>query len=227
MWWGTVEHYGIPLMSRGARIAGAIALWPGALIVGLDLTSNNDDADEQNAVEAAVGETTTTESVTVVEASLVDGQFSVSGPVPNEATAAAIAESAAIVDRSAFVNNLVVDPSAVAQPWLQGTPQAVTLLPIIGQGTMRGRDPGVAVNGSAPSEAAPATFAGAVEQTLGAAPDLSGVAITNLGFPSFNARRQGDQLVLSGQLANQQLRRTSSGPHEPCTARRPSLTRLR
>ncbi len=231
-------------MSRGARIAGAIALWIGALAIGLYFTSNNDSDPEGPGAELAApttaavaesttaapvatpttpAETTTTaapttttappettttitaapvETTVLVEASLVDGQFSVGGVVPDQAVADQILGAAAIVYGPDFASDLTVDPEIETPEWLAGAPRAVGLLPIIGQGSIRADSAGVTASGTSPNAEALAAFEGAVTATLGVAPETSQIEITDLGFPSFNARRTGDGLVLTGELAN-------------------------
>jgi outer membrane protein OmpA-like peptidoglycan-associated protein len=242
-------------MSRSARVAGAIALWIGALAIGLYFTSSNDSDPEGPAADVAAqtseavtettaaapvttpttpAETTTTtttpettttttapETTTtttapaataaVVEASLVDGSFSVTGVVPNQAIADQILGAAGIVYGPEFTSDLVVDPEVEAPDWLAGAPRAVGLLPIIGQGSIRVDAAGVTLSGTSPNAEALTALEGAVAATLGVEPDSSGIEVTNLGFPTFNARRTSDQLVLTGALANDAVKSSIVG----------------
>lgn len=236
-------------MSRGARIAGVLALWFGALAVGLYFTSTNggNDAEGQSpdiaavattiaddgssdtavttptaapetsttAVTTTVPQTTTTQAPATttttpagarVEATLTQGQFSLDGVVPDETTAQQLVAAASIVYGEQFADNLSVDSQVAAQPWLAGASQAITFLPIIGDGTITFDASGVSASGTSPNEAALGAFSGALEAVLGAPANVGEVTITNLGFPSFNARRQGDTIVLSGALANEEIK---------------------
>lgn len=235
-------------MSRSARVAGAMALWLGALIVGLYFTSNNDTADPEGpapGLAAATTEvvaattttvpsttteavpstttstttTTTTEPATTttttgspeavgasIEATLANGRFSVSGVVPDEALAEQILGSVAIVYGPDVASSIVVDPEVDAEEWLPGVPRAVGLLPIIGEGTIEADATGVHVSGRSPNADALGVFESGLTAALGVAPDTSQIEITNLGFPSFNARRTGGELVLSGVLAHESVK---------------------
>jgi len=229
---------------RGARIAGGVALWLGALIVGFYFsTGSNGDTDGETPPELAGGIVTTTTVPAVVTtptapppiattttlvvtppatapptvttttaplgdtaavvASLDNGVFSLSGVVPDEAMAQRLAAAAGIVYGPNTANNLVIAPDVAAPPWLEGAPRAITLLPIIGAGSMTIDDTGAEVTGTAPNEPALAAFQQGVAAALSGAQVTTHVTVTNLGFPRFNARRIGDTLVLSGELASE------------------------
>ncbi len=235
-------------MSRGARIAGAVALWLGALVIGLYFTFNSgsgdpDDVDAGLAAATTAAETTTsapavttptaapettttalpdTTTTTVppattttttaaptgtqLAASLSEGRFSLAGIVPDEATVESLVQAATVVYGDAIDADLSVDPEAAAPPWLAQAPQAITLLPIIGTGMISANAGGVAVSGSSPNADALTAFETALEATLGVDADVAAVEITERGFPSFNARRQGDSLVLSGVLGSRNVK---------------------
>lgn len=235
-------------MTRGARVAGAVALWLGALVIGLYFTSNSssgdpDDIDAGLAAATTAAETTTsapavttptaaaettttappdtttttTPSATTttttppptgaqLAASLSEGRFSLAGTVPDEATLESLVQAATVVYGDAFDAELSVDPEAATPSWLAQAPRAITLLPIIGTGTISADAAGVTVTGSSPNEGALTAFETALESTLGVDADVAGVQITNRGFPSFNARRQGDSLVLSGVLGSDMVK---------------------
>lgn len=154
--------------------------------------------------------TTTTTTTTplqtdgaMVVATLENGQFMLSGVVPDLETKGSIEGAARTVYLGGFESSLEIAADAEAPEWFTSAPQAVTLLPIIGNGTITLAQQGAAVTGSAPSSQAAAVFVGALESVLGVDIANPAIDITSAGFPDFNARRLGDTITLTGTFANQ------------------------
>jgi len=138
-----------------------------------------------------------------LEASLSDGQFSLHGRIPSSELEAGLIQSTSLVYGPTAEVNVEVDDTVVPAPWLAGAPQGVALLPVIGSGTIGVSNDGVVVNGISPNEAQYAAFEQAARATFGVDTLVSGVEIAGLGYPSFNTRRIGESVVVTGQLANE------------------------
>ena len=232
-------------MNRNARIAGGIALWLGALIIGFYFSTGSGGSDpDREALEAlaatatsttaaveagptttsttqpppttTVATTTTTTSppttttttqpptpTTELVATLDGGRFSLSGVVPDEAAAQRLITSAGIVYGPDIAADLEITPDVEVAPWFDGAARTITLLPMIGQGSITITADGVSVSGTAPNEPLLTAFQQAVALSLGVSDVAGTVEITNLGFPSFHPRRLGGSVVLTGELASE------------------------
>lgn len=208
-------------------------LWLGALIIGFYFTTGTGErADTESAsttvtdstipTEATVTDGVTTPTpapeasstttiapfVTVpdtpsVVATLDSGQFSLAGVVPDEGAIERMLSAATIVYGPNIGANVAVSETADSGTWLEGVEQTITLLPMIGQGSISVTPDGVSVSGTAPTAQALEAFEEAVSAMQGGAEVASTVEVTDLGFPRFNARRVGDSIVLTGELASE------------------------
>lgn len=200
-------------------------LWLGALVIGFYFTTGSGDRVTNDPVSAPAGATTSTDEpgaaasatsattttapwVTVptnsgIVATLDTGRFSLSGVVPDEESIERLLAAATIVYGQNIGANLAVSEDAETGPWLDGVERTITLLPMIGNGSISFAPEGVTVTGTAPNEQLLAAFEQAVSATQGGADVVSTVEVTDLGFPRFNARRTTDSIVFTGELASQ------------------------
>ncbi len=150
-------------------------------------------------------------AVSVLVAELADGQFHLSGVVPDQATADRLVAAAFVAYGPAVTTDLRVAANVAPAPWLASADQGLTLLPMITEGSIRAEGERVEVTGLSPNQQYLTAFEQAVAATYGVAEVASAVEITNLTAPRFNARRQHGTLVLAGELPNDQLRQYIAG----------------
>lgn len=170
---------------------------------------------ETTTTTAATTTTTTSPPVTTpalfvapdsgpwLQASLSDGQFALQGTVPSEELVAAMTESAILVYGPTALIDVDVDPGAGDAAWLSAAPRGVTFLPVIGSGTIGVSSEGVVASGVSPNDAQYQAFETALTTAFGVDSITSGVEIAGLDYPSFNARRVADSVVVTGELANE------------------------
>ena len=147
----------------------------------------------------------TTISAPFIEATLLDGQFSLSGIVPDEATAQALL-TAATIAYAPFVDfDVDVIPGIDAPPWLEGAPTGITLLPMISEGTIRVQDGQIRLTGASPRTEYLTAFEDALGLALGLPDIISNVEITDLDAPLFVVRMSEGTLELSGVLPSAEM----------------------
>ncbi len=163
------------------------------------------------ATTTTTATTTTIPAAAALDATLAGGAFRLTGVVPDEATAAALIAAANVAYAPFVETDITVAPEAGSPPWLAGAPQAITLLPMISEGTIRVENDAVSLRGRSPNEAYLAAFEQAVAATLGVGAVDSDVEITGLAAPRFTAIRSGDTLTLGGTLPSEEIRQIIVG----------------
>jgi len=151
-------------------------------------------------------ESTTGTPVATLTAVLSGGNFSLSGVVPDEATAARLVQAANVAYGPAVTTDLTVSPDVDPPVWLAGAHQGITLIPMISEGSITATGDVVEVTGSSPNEQYLAAFQQAVGATFGVSEVATDVEITNLLPPAFNARRKAGSITLTGVLPSDEIR---------------------
>ncbi len=148
----------------------------------------------------------TTLSAPVIEATLRDGRFRLSGIVPDEATAAALLTAANVAYAPFVETALEVVPGSPSAPWLAGAPTGISLLPMITEGTIRVEDGRIFLTGESPNPEYLAAFEATVSSVFGITDVTTDVEISNLAAPTFIVNRSGNTLLLDGVLPNPQIK---------------------
>lgn len=174
-------------------------------------TTTTEAPPQTTTTEAPPASTTTTTTtaapqVAFVEATLQDGQFTLSGVVPDEATATALLTAANIAYAPFVTNELVIDPTAAPNPLLAAAPTGIGLIPMITEGTITVEGDGIELTGTAPLPEYSALFEQTISAVFGTSNVTSDVAITNLAPPLFDATRTDGRLVLSGDIPSERFR---------------------
>ncbi len=138
-----------------------------------------------------------------LQATLEAGQFRLEGRIPSSELESGLTQAATLVYGPGAEVAVEIDETIGSAEWLAGAPQGITLLPVIGTGSIGVSNDGVVVSGVSPNEQQYAAFEQAALATFGVDSITSGVEIANLGYPSFNTRRVRDSVVITGELANE------------------------
>ncbi|HSF86355.1 MAG TPA: OmpA family protein [Acidimicrobiia bacterium] len=160
-------------------------------------------------VELAAAETPSVSTDTPAVSLLVElngGVFRISGVVPDAATAARLVASARLTYGPTVAHSIDIDPNLTAPEWLDGAAGAISLLPMITEGTIYAAGDPVRLTGVAPNQQYLTAYEAAVARTLGVSNIETSISISELHSPVFNARRQDGVLVLSGVMPTDLIR---------------------
>ena len=127
------------------------------------------DTGSNGAIEAGPSRGVEAASLT---ATLNNGEFELSGRVPDRAVAARVQDVAAIVYGTRVVDTLIIDPSLSDPSWAPVAGDVVASLPLISNGEIELNGEVVTLRGAAGSEEKRSIFIAAVEQILGADVEL-------------------------------------------------------
>lgn len=222
----------VPFLRNPVVLAmGALFLGLASIVLFLLLTGDNQET-VNNAEQLVVtaDESTTTTSTTpgvdssetaaegsvipanpagpYVEATLQEKDFVLRGVVPTAALASSYLQAVEIAYAPFVTSELMVDEDLEPVEWLAKGPEAIVLLPIITDGTIRIAEDQVALSGRSPSEERVQKLDGALTQTLGLPVTVGDMAITGLATPNLNMVAGGGSVELTGVLPSDELRQS-------------------
>lgn len=134
-------------------------------------------------------------------------QFYISGVVPDQETADAIAERTAVVYREFGTANIVVDPSVPRQPWMDATPDALRGLWTLIEGKIEITETETIVDGYTNKQVAIDQFLESVAADDGFPPVTNNIEIVDLNTSTIDATRDPATGIvrLTGTVPSQKL----------------------
>lgn len=144
-------------------------------------------------------------SVVYLSASLNQGELTLSGAVPDEESAAAIAAVADLIYAPFVTGEVVVDTSLETASWVPNAARIVGVLPVISTSSITVVGEEATISGEAPTDVRKAQLEGALTQALGADVAIeSSVSVSGLEAPFLAAAASGDgTMTIEGVVPSQ------------------------
>lgn len=141
-----------------------------------------------------------------IDAQPGNGMFVLSGRVPDEETAAAVIQAAETSYNPFVENELEVDPSLDAAPWLAAAPNVVGVLPSVTDGNIMVADEKIMLSARSPNPEYLASLQGALEILGGGLPvEMVDTKITELEPPLFSVAVEDGKMTLSGYVPSEEV----------------------
>ena len=141
-----------------------------------------------------------------VEATLTENKLMLSGLVPSATLAGDYLRAAEVAYSPNVRSELIVDEQLPSVDWLVSGPEAIVLLPMITDGTIRISDGQVVVSGRAPTMEGVQQLENALGETTSLPVMVGEVTITELEPPALLLSADEDRVELAGRLPTEELR---------------------
>lgn len=141
-----------------------------------------------------------------IEATLLEKDFVLRGVVPTAALASSYLRSAEIAYSPFVRSELMVDEEMEQVDWLSAGPDAIVLLPLITDGTIRISGDQVELSGRSPTQERTQKLADALAQLTELPVKVGQMTITGLAEPSLTLASVERQIELRGRLPNDEIR---------------------
>ena len=140
------------------------------------------------------------------------GLFTLSGRVPDTATAELLEQAAQLSYAPYVTSDLKIDSSLEPAPWLAQSARLIGLLPSVTDGTIRVVDGKIEVDARSPNPEYLALFEGALKQLGGGMPvTMVNQTITDLVPPRFVADVDNGKVTLSGEVPAEPIKALLEG----------------
>ena len=141
-----------------------------------------------------------------LDAGPVPGMFTLTGRVPDQATADALLQAAQLSYAPFVESDLTVDSSLQNTPAIAASPSLIGLLPSVTDGTLRVADGQVLLDIRSPNPEYVAIFQGGIDALTGLPVELVNAEITDLEPPAFFTTVDGGDVTLSGTVPSEPIR---------------------
>lgn len=170
---------------------------------------SSDIGDSDSAVSTTIGSDGAAEvepSAIYVRARLEASDFTLSGTVADPELAQNLLQSAQVAYSPFVRSELMIDEQLENVDWLDTSPAAIVLLPMITDGSILITDGLVTVSGRAPTREAVQRLEGALAELTNLPVVVENVDITNLDPPSLRLAAAEGRVTLSGTLPTDDFR---------------------